>query len=264
MMVCGLGPWCFVCLLSSLTLVLPWFLNLWVRAKSPFKLPLGLQGCGFLLLLGLVCWFGVHWWCFPSDERQATEMNQNTWGFFACLECQLLVASALLSKCGIYLLLKLGMWHNWKPQTKQLETKLKPCFIPQHLGEIAQIERIKELFNDHMACLARSPLIFCVKIANTKTFNVVPQHLEFFIVTNEHSPMAFCAFRPSWPKPCLLVPSEPNSPTGKQCAQLQHCRNKTGPETLYSMTIDTKKMWDKWKKIGWKLLMPGKSMVGSS
>lgn len=162
------------------------------------------------------------------------------------------------------LLLKLGMWHNWKPQTKQLETKLKPCFIPQHLGEIAQIERIKELFNDHMACLACSPLVFCVKIANTKTFNVVPQHLEFFIVTNKHSPMAFCAFRPSWPKPCLLVPSEPNSPTGKQCAQLQHCRNKTGPETLYSRTIDTKKMWDKWKKIGWKLLMPGKSMVGSS
>lgn len=151
MLVCGLGPWLFVCLLSrGLTLVLPWLLNLWVTAKSPFKLALELQGCGFLLLLALVCWCGVHWWCFPSDGRQATEMNQNSWGFFACLECQLIVASTLLSKCGIYLLLKLGIWLNWKPQTKHLEAKLKPCFIPQHLGEVVQIEKIKELFSDHM------------------------------------------------------------------------------------------------------------------
>lgn len=38
--------------------------------------------------------------------------NENTWGLFTCLECNLIAASALLSKCGIYLLLKLGMWRN--------------------------------------------------------------------------------------------------------------------------------------------------------
>lgn len=192
-------------------------------------------------------------------------MNQNTWGFFCCLECQLLVASPLLSKYGVHLLLKLGMWHDWKPQTKQLEAKLKsPCFIPQQLGKTVQIMKIKELLSYHMACLACSPLLFCITVANTRTFSVILQHLGFLIVINKHCPMASCAFRPSWQKTYLLFPAEVNSPAGKQCAQLQYCRNKTGPETLCSRRTDTKGMWDKWKKIGWKFLMPGKSMVGSS
>ena len=151
-------------------------------------------------------------------------------------------------KCGIYLLLKLGMWRVWKPQTKQLEAKLKsPCFIPQQLGKTVQIKKIKELFSYHMACLACLPLLFCIKIANTETFNVILQHLEFLIVINKHWPTACRAFRPSRQKTCLF-----NSPAGKQCAQLQYCRSKTGPETLYSRRTDTKGMWDKRKKIGWK------------
>lgn len=258
MLVCGFGLWLFAFQRSNISIAVA-FESL-SNSKKSFQASSWTTRLWFPSVTG----FGVNWWCFPSDGWQATEMNQNAWDFFSCLEYQLVVASALLSKCGICLLLRLGMWHNWKPQTKQLEAKLKPCFIPQHLREIVQIEKIKELFSDLMVCLACSPLLFCIKVANTKTFRVVPPHLEFFIVTSKHSPMAFCAFGSSWPEPCLLVPSEPNSPTGKQCAQLQHCRSKTGPEMLYSRTTDTKGMWDKWKKIGWKLLMPGKSMVGSS
>lgn len=97
------------------------------------------------------------------------------------------------------------MQHDWKPQTKQLGAKLKsPCFIPQQLGKPVEIKKIKELFSCRMACLAWLPLLFCVKIANSKTFSVILQHLEFLIGINKHCPMASCAFKPSQQETCLF------------------------------------------------------------
>lgn len=142
------------------------------NSKSPFKPPVRLC-CGFFLLLASVCLVWSRLVVFSL--RWMTEMNRNTWGFFCCRECQLLVASALLSKCGIYLLLKLGMWHDWKPQTKQLEAKLKsPCFIPQDLGKTVQLENITTWHILHVYLSSSALIQQILKL----------QHLEFLIVIN--------------------------------------------------------------------------------
>lgn len=111
--------------------------------------------------------------------------------------------------------------------TKHLEAKLKPCFIPQHLKEIVQIEKIKEFFSDHMACLACSPLLFCIKIKTTQSLQCSTTAFGVFYSDKQTFSHGFLCIQLFLSKTlCLLVPSEPNSSTGNQCAQLQHCRSK--------------------------------------
>lgn len=183
-------------------------------------------------------------------------MNQNNGAFLSWMASPSCICF-IIKMWDLFVIKTWNVACDWKLQTKQLEAELKsPCFIPQQLDKTVQIKKIKELLSYHMACLACLPFCFFINIANTKTYNVILQYLEFVRGINKHCPRVSCAFRLFWQKARLLLPTEVSSPVGRQNAQLQSCRNKNGPETLCSRRTDTKGMWDKWNKNCWKFLMP--------